>query len=180
MSKYRYHKITAQLGKNHSPKYINLTPARLYPVRLLDDHESWSSYMGMGQNPVPLVNIPKMIMIVFIGMFTYPIFMAIGINPWPYQAMGFGESKWMRNWVWKIWKAMLSSFVLQHPMRYCKRCRLSPKTAPCADFKADRVCNLDPNIAMEMLHARRCHLPCFATSVEKAHCKKNFYKVTLW
>ena len=40
--------------------------------------------MGMGQNPVPLVNIPKMNIIVFIGMFTYPILMVIGINPWPY------------------------------------------------------------------------------------------------
>ena len=40
------------------------------------------SYMGMGQNPVPLVNIPKMNIIVFIGMFTYPILMVIDINPW--------------------------------------------------------------------------------------------------
>ena len=38
----------------------------------------------MGQNRVPLVNIPKMNIIVFIGMFTYPILMVIGINPWPY------------------------------------------------------------------------------------------------
>ena len=43
--------------------------------------------MVMGQNPVPLVNIPKMIIIVFIGMFTYPILMVIGINPWPYGKM---------------------------------------------------------------------------------------------
>ena len=42
--------------------------------------------MGMGQNPVPLVNIPKMIIIVFTGMFTYPILMVIGINPWPVDA----------------------------------------------------------------------------------------------
>ena len=41
------------------------------------------SLMGMGQNPVPLVNIPKMIIVVFIGMFTYPILMVIGSNPWP-------------------------------------------------------------------------------------------------
>ena len=34
---------------------------------------AWSSDMGMGQNPVPLVNIRKMNKIVFIGMFTYPI-----------------------------------------------------------------------------------------------------------
>ena len=43
------------------------------------------SDVDMGQNPVPLVNIPKMIIIVFIGMFTYPILMVIGINPWPYD-----------------------------------------------------------------------------------------------
>ena len=42
-------------------------------------------HMGMGQNPVPLVNIPKMMIIVFIGMFTYPILMVIAINPWPYM-----------------------------------------------------------------------------------------------
>ena len=41
--------------------------------------------MAMGQNPVPLVNIPKMMIIVFIGMFTYPILMVIAINPWPYM-----------------------------------------------------------------------------------------------
>ena len=38
----------------------------------------------MGQNPVPLVNIPEMNRIVFMGMFTYPILMVIVINPWPY------------------------------------------------------------------------------------------------
>ena len=43
---------------------------------------SLSYKMGMGQNPVPLVNIPNMNIIVFIGMFTYPILMVIGINPW--------------------------------------------------------------------------------------------------
>ena len=40
--------------------------------------------IAMGQNPVPLVNIPKMNIKVFIGMFTYPLLMVIGINPWPY------------------------------------------------------------------------------------------------
>ena len=40
-------------------------------------------HLRMGQNPVPLVNIPKMNKIIFVGMFTYPILMAIGINPWP-------------------------------------------------------------------------------------------------
>ena len=43
--------------------------------------------MGMGQNPVPLVNIPKMKKKVFIGMFTYPIVMLIGINPWQYMCV---------------------------------------------------------------------------------------------
>ena len=41
-------------------------------------------HMAMGQNPVPLMNIPKIIIIVFIGMFTYPILMVIDINPWPF------------------------------------------------------------------------------------------------
>ena len=50
--------------------------------------------MGMGQNPVPLVNIPKMMIIVFIGMFTYPILIIIGINPWPYGIKDQIGNRW--------------------------------------------------------------------------------------
>ena len=39
--------------------------------------------MAMGQNQVPLVNIPKMNRIVFMGMFTYPFLVIIGIDPPP-------------------------------------------------------------------------------------------------
>ena len=38
----------------------------------------------MGQNQVPLVNIPKMNRIVFMGMFTYPFLVIIDIDPPPY------------------------------------------------------------------------------------------------
>ena len=41
-------------------------------------------YMAMGQNQVPLVNIPKMNRIVFMGMVTYPFLVIIGIDPPPY------------------------------------------------------------------------------------------------
>ena len=46
----------------------------LYPREL---SELLFDHLGMGQNPVPLVNIPKMNTILFIGMFTYPILMVI-------------------------------------------------------------------------------------------------------
>ena len=38
-------------------------------------------HLAMGQNQVPLVNIPKMNRIVFMGMFTYPFLVIIGIDP---------------------------------------------------------------------------------------------------
>ena len=41
------------------------------------------NYMALGQNQVPLVNIPKMNRIVFMGMFTYPFLVIIGIDPPP-------------------------------------------------------------------------------------------------
>ena len=42
-------------------------------------------YMAMGPNQVPLVNIPKMNRIVFMGMFTYPFLVIIGIDPPQYR-----------------------------------------------------------------------------------------------
>ena len=53
--------------------------------KILVNRDDYSEYMGMGQNPLPLVNIPEMNRIVFMGMFTYPILMVIGVNPWPYS-----------------------------------------------------------------------------------------------
>ena len=40
-------------------------------------------YMAMNQNLVPLMNMPKMNRIVFVGMFIQPILMIIGIDPHP-------------------------------------------------------------------------------------------------
>ena len=41
--------------------------------------------MDLGRIQVPLVNIPKMNRIVFMGMFTYPFLVIIGIDPPPYK-----------------------------------------------------------------------------------------------
>ena len=54
-----------------------------------------SSYRAMGQNQVPLM-IPKMNRIVFMGMFTYPFLVIIGIDPPPY----------IYNWQWQYKQIM--------------------------------------------------------------------------
>ena len=48
-----------------------------------------SSQLAMGQNQVPLVNIPKMNRIVFMGMFTYPFLVTVGIDPPPIHELIF-------------------------------------------------------------------------------------------
>ena len=70
-----------------APKARKLWPNAVPPVGSVE--KTQIAAMGMGQDPVPLVNIPKMIIIVFSGMFTYPILMVIGIDPWPYVNMLF-------------------------------------------------------------------------------------------
>ena len=64
-------------------QYIYIYYTYIYNVVKYSETYIIYIYMAMGPNQVPLVNIPKMNRIVFMGMFTYPFLVIIGIDPPP-------------------------------------------------------------------------------------------------
>ena len=100
------------------------------------------SIYGGWQFQVPLVNIPKMNRIVFMGMFTYRILMVIGINPWPFVYV-YIYREWYSFWLSVRWMVLfwvlLRGLDLMDGDVLCSSILGAPRTLLCKLVESNKI-----------------------------------------